>query len=224
MPPSPRRRRRTLSTLVLGLTLLATAMTGARAADIDPAGPKGAMKSFYEAMEASDAAAVRASFHAANEDEKQLADAYAGLLTAAKALGDAAKAKFAASGDALSKGMPVKDEIAKLKAAEETITGNTATLKVNPKGKPFRLVKSEGRWRLSVSDYAGATPENIQGQITVLRDMAATFTAITADITGDKFPTANDAQRALQQKLQAVVYNTLKKSPPTSAPTATKPK
>src|SRR5215213_617304 len=89
--------------LVVGLIIL-VAQTAL--AESDPSTPKGALKAFYEALEAGDAAAVRASFQASSDAEKQLADAYAAQLTAAKALGDAARAKFAAAGDTLSRGLP----------------------------------------------------------------------------------------------------------------------
>jgi hypothetical protein len=196
-----------------------------RAADIDPASPKGAMKSFYEAMEAGDAGAVRALFYTASDTEKALADAYAAQLTAAKMLGDAAKNKYGATGDALSKGMPVRDEIAKLDAAEVTIDGDNATLKLPGQPRPLRLVKFDGRWRLSIADFAGATPENIAGQTAVIKEMAGVFTTVAADITADKFAGAPDAQRALQQKLGGVLFNTLQKHPPSTAPTtSTRPK
>jgi hypothetical protein len=206
-----------LAALLLSFTL------PAGAADTDPTTPNGAMKTFYEAMEAGDPTAVRASFHTATDAEKSLADAYAAQLTAAKALGDAAKNKYGATGDALSKGMPVRDEMAKLQAAQVTIDGDKATLKLPSQPKPLHLVKSaeDGRWRLSIADFAGTTAENIAGQTTVIREMATVFTAVAADITADKFPTAQDAQRALQQKLGAVLFNTLQKHPPATAPAAT---
>ena len=205
--------------LILSLTPLARA-----AADIDPASPKGAMKSFYDAMEASDATAVRALFYAANDAEKALADAYTAQLTAAKALGEAAKKKYGATGDALSKGMPVRDEIARLNTAEVTIDGDNASLKFPGQPKPLHMVKSDGRWRLSIADFAAATPENIAGQTAVIKEMAGVFSTVAADIAADKYPTAPDAQRALQQKLGGVLFNTLQKHPPTTTPTAaTKP-
>lgn len=193
-----------------------------RAADIDPASPKGAMKSFYDAMEAGDANAVRALFFAANDAEKSLADAYTAQLTAAKTLGEAAKNKYGATGDALSKGMPVRDEIARLNTAEVTIDGDNAALKFPGQAKPLHMVRSEGRWRISVADFAGATPDNIAGQTAVINEMAGVFASVAADITADKFPTAPDAQRALQQKLGGVLFNTLQKHPPTTAATQQK--
>lgn len=196
--------------------LLFTALLAA-AADVDMSTPKGALKAFYEAMEAGDAAAVRASFHTANDTEKALADAYAAQLTAARALGEATKAKFATTGDALSRGLPLRDEIAKLDTAEVTVNGDKATVKLAGDAKPLRLVKSDGRWRLSLADYAGDDPA---AQTAALKDMATAFQTIAAEIQADKFPTAADAQRALQQKLQGVLFNTLQKHPPTTARTA----
>lgn len=188
-------------------------------ADADSAGPKAAMKAFYQAMEAGDAAAVRGLFYAANDAEKLLADADAAQLVAARGLGEAIKNKFAATGDALSKGLPLRDEIARLDGAEVSIDGDNATLKLAGQNKALRLVKSEGRWKISIADYAGATPANIAAQTAVLKDLAEVYSSIAADISADKFASAQDAQKTLQQKLQAVMGNALHKHLP-----ATKPK
>ncbi|HEY7117076.1 MAG TPA: hypothetical protein VH475_10840, partial [Tepidisphaeraceae bacterium] len=103
--------------------------------------PKTALTSFYQAMEAGDAAAVRASFHTSSDAEQQLADAVAAQLTAAKALGDAAKAKFAATGDSLSKGLPMREAIAQLDSAQVTVNGDHATVKLPNQSKPLTLIK-----------------------------------------------------------------------------------
>jgi hypothetical protein len=195
-----------------------------QAADADANGPKAALKNFYLAMEAGDAASVRGLFHTDNDAEKELADADAAQLTAARALGEAAKNKFAATGDALSKGLPLRDEIARLDAAQVTIDGDAAAIKLAGQTKPLRMIKSDGQWKLSIADYAGATPANIASQTAVLKDFTAVYSAVAADIAADKFPSAQDAQRALQQKVQTVLTNTLQKHPPTTAKTATQPK
>src|SRR5258705_3881554 len=130
---------------LLGVALHAGA---AGPAEVDPGTPKGAMKAFYEAMEAGDATGVRASFHTANDAEKELADAYAAQLVAARALGEATKAKFATAGDALSKGLPLRDEIARLDTAEVAVDGDKATLKITGQPRPLHLFKVDGPWRL----------------------------------------------------------------------------
>jgi hypothetical protein len=199
-------------------------VVAARGAEIDPNSPRGAMKSFYQAMEAGDPVAVRAALFAKTPEEKELADAYAAQLTAARALGEAAKNKFGAIGDALSKGIPLRDEITRLNTAEETVSGDTAAVKLPGQAKPVKLVKSDGQWRLLVADYAGASgAENIAVQVAVLKDMATAFGAVAAEISADKFPNAQEAQRALQQKLQAVLFNTLQKNPPTTGKATTAP-
>lgn len=190
-------------------------------AESDPSTPKGALRGFYQAMEAGDAAAVRACFYTATDAEKQLADAYAAQLTAAKGLGDAARAKFAAAGDALSKGLPVRDEIARLDAAEVKVDGTRATVRLPGQARPVTMVQSEARWRLALADYAGATaPESLANQTAVLKDMAGVFQSVADDINADKFATATDAQRALQKKLQGILFTALQKNPPATQPAA----
>jgi hypothetical protein len=210
--------------LLLGSAVIALGVVPARstwAAEIDPASPAGAIKRFYQAMEANDAAGVRRLFYTSNDQEKQLADAYAAQLTAARTLGEAVKTKYGASGDALSKGIPLRDEIAALDKAEVTITGDKAIVKLPDQARGVRLVRAQGDWRIAIADYAGATtPANIAVQTRVLTEMAGIFNSVAADISADKFPGAPEAQRALQQKLQAVLFNTLQKHPPTTAPTS----
>jgi hypothetical protein len=211
----------------LFILILVATSNPAPAADTATAAPLAALTSLYDAMEAGDPGGVRASFHTANDAERELADAYAAYLTAAKTLGEAAKAKFAATGDALSKGLPVRDAKARLASAEITVDGDAATVKFPDQPKPLRLVRSDGRWRVSIADYAGAaTGENVAGQMAVIKDMTAVFNTVAADITADKYPSAAEAQRGLQSKLQAVLFNTLRKHPPTTttAPATTRPK
>jgi hypothetical protein len=201
------------------LTILTAA--AASAAEIDPATPAGALKSFYEALERSDARAVRNLLHATTDAERQLAEAFAAQITAAKALGDAASKKYGATGDALSRGMPARDQIAQLQSAAVTTEGDTATLKLPGQEKPLRLKNVSGNWKVIVADYAG---HDLPGQTAVMKEMAAAFTTVAADINADKLPTPQDAQRVLQQKLQAVLFNTLTKhAPPTTTRPTTKP-
>jgi hypothetical protein len=202
---------------ILSIFLAAPAL----AADVDPAGPKAALKSLYEALEASDAPAVRNLLLATTDAEKELADAFAAQLSAAKALGDAVSKKYGATGDALSKGIPVKDQIAQLANAQVTSDGDTAAIKLPAQPNPLRLRKVNGTWKILVSDYAG---DDLPGQAAVMKDMTAVFNTVAADVNADKLPTPQDAQRALQHKLQAVLFNTLTKHapPPATRPT-TKP-
>jgi len=212
--------RRLIALAVAALIFVGTPALAAS----DPSTPKGALKAFYEALEAGDAAGVRASFSTASEPEKLLADAYAAQLSAAKALGDAARAKFAAAGDALSRGLPVRDEIARLADAQVKIDGPRATVRVPGQAKPLTMLQADGRWQIALADYAGATtPEALTSQAAVLNDMAGVFQSTATDIAGDKFATAPDAQRALQKKLQSILFIAMQKNPPTTAASTTQP-
>jgi hypothetical protein len=212
--------RRKCSGWAVVLTVLFSA--GFARAAVDPAGPAGAMKRFYEAMEANDAAKVRACFYTANDREKALADAYAGQLTAARTLGEALKQKYGATGDALSKGIPLRDEIEALDKSKVQVDGDKATIELPDQRRALHLVKVEGSWRIAIADYAGATPANIAVQTKVLDEMAEIFNSVAADVTAGKFPGAAEAQRSLQQKLQGVLFKTLQAHPPATAP-ASKP-
>jgi hypothetical protein len=201
--------------------LVATAVWAAvGVAAVDASGPAGALKRLYEGMEANDAARVRACFYTADDQEKGLADAYAAQLTAARTLGEALKQKYGATGDALSKGIPLRDQIDALDKAKIDVNGDKATVTLTDQSKPLHLVKVDGSWRVAIADYAGATPANIAVQTNVLSEMAEIFNSVAADINADKFPGPAEAQRALQQKLQAVLFRTLQKHPPTTQATS----
>lgn len=209
--------------LIRLIAILAVLLVGNARADIDPGSPQGGLKVFYEALAANDVAALRGSLDARNESEKQLADAFAAQIAAAKALGEALKTKFNNGGDALTKGMPVRDELAKLESAQVKLEGDAATIQLDANAKPLRMVRSEGRWRVSILDYAGATPQSATVQAAVQRDMATAFNALAAEVLADKYATPPDAQRALQQKMQSVLFNTLKKHPPATTRATTRP-
>jgi len=208
--------------LVLALASLATAATAP--APPDATTPKGAMKSFYRALEIGDALAVRSLLSASNDREKQFADAFADFLVAARNLGLSVKGKFAASGDALSRGLPAREEMAAVGSAEIHTDGDAATVKLSGQAKPLKLTKSGGTWRLDVASYAGVAPDAMPAQTATFKEMAGAFNTVAHDIDGDKFASAQDAQRALQQKLGAILFNTLQKNPPpATAPAAVAP-
>lgn len=209
--------------LIRLIAIFAVLLVGRAQAEIDPGSPQGGLKVFYEALAANDVAALRGALDAQNEPEKQLADAFAAQISAAKALGEALKTKFNNGGDALTKGMPVRDELAKLESAQVKIDGESATVQLGENARPLRMVRSDGRWRVSIMDYAGATPQSVAVQAAVQKDMATAFNAIAADVMADKYATPQDAQRALQQKMQSVLFNTLKKHPPASTRSTTRP-
>ena len=53
--------------------------------------------------------------------------------------------------------------------------------------------------------------------------MAGVFQSVAADVAGDKVATAPDAQRALQKKLQSILFTAMQKNPPTTAASTTQP-
>lgn len=191
-------------------------------ADFDAGSPQAALKTFFEALAANDVEKIKDAFHAGNEQERQLANAFAAQIASAKKLGEALKSKFNSGGDALTRGMPVREQLARLETAQVKIEGESATIQLAQSARPLHLSRVEGRWRISVSDFAGVTPQTAASHIAVQRDLAAAFDAFTADVLADKFATPQDAQRALQQKMQAVLFDTLKKNPPATTRASTR--
>lgn len=202
------------------LTLLAASPV---IAEPDLSSPKTAAKSFYQAVSAQDADAIREVFYAPGDDERALARSFADLIVATKNLGGAAKAKYGASGDALGVSMIGKDEFAKLDAAEVKESGDSATLTPVGAGKPLTFHRAGGKWQLVLTDFAGTTDGGVPQQVVLLKRVTKVLGDMAVEIEAGKHPTAQDAEAAIQQRLAgAMIAAARAATGPATVPT-TKP-
>jgi pyrroline-5-carboxylate reductase len=82
----------------------------------------------------------------------------------------------------------------------------------------FKLVN--GEWKLLISDYAGATPDNLKQQLETLQKMTRVLDTAATDVNAGKYPTAPEAEAGIQQKLYEVVITAVQRNPPTQPATA----
>jgi hypothetical protein len=171
----------------------------------DFSSPRLAAKSFYGAVESGDIATVRASMLAADDAQQKLVDAFTDVIAASLQMGSAARDKFGAAGDSLGTTVIPKEEAARIDKAEEKIDGDDATLSVPGRPVPMKFRRVDNAWRLIVTDFAGAKPDNIAAQTQLLQQLARILNQTSADISAGKFTAPEQAQAAFQDQMNAAL-------------------
>lgn len=208
------------------LILVVLLATPTRAQDVNLSSPKDAAKSLYRAVERGDEAAIRRTFYATTDAERELAGAYATMIVATKRLADVAQKKYGGAADAFAQGAVTEDDVKKIDAAEVKPQGpDRATIALPLAPRPISLRRGEGGWQIVISDFAGGAPERINAQIAMTREIATVATEVADAIDSDKYPTAQEAEQAVQQRMNEVMTKAVRANPPTTAATqpATQP-
>ncbi len=174
-------------------------------ATVDLSSPKSTAKSFYEALNNADGAAMRDCLVIDGDDQQKLAGAFIDVILAGKKLGDAAKAKFGPSGDKIAAGAISREDASAIDQAAQTDAGDDSTLTISKESKPLKLHKTPAGWKLVLLDYAGAKPENLADQIKLLTNLSAAMNDTAGDISEGRFPTTADAEAAIQQRFSEVM-------------------
>lgn len=205
---------RACSMLLVGVV---TCVTLAADNKIDLSTPKSAAKSLVQSVEAGDADGLKKIMLADGPDQEQLAGAFSDVILAGKKLSDAARAKFGAAGEALGQAMITKEDIEKIDTAQVEEKAGTATLTISGQSKPLVFQKKDKDWRLLVMDFAGAAPDQIDKQKSLLNAFAHALTEATEEISSGRYASASDAEAAIKSKLNNVM---VKNFQPTTAPTS----
>ena len=187
------------------LLALLLGCASAIAAEPDLSSPKAAAKSLFNAVNANDRDAIRACFFAADARQSELAAAMADLIANGRRLGDAARERFGKAGDPIGRGMLDPSDLGKIDAAAVTETGDVATLFIPGQQRPMTFRKQDGKWRLSIADFGGAAPDNIDKQIKLVRLMADAMDTSAKELSAAQYKTVDEAILAIQQRLHAVM-------------------
>jgi hypothetical protein len=186
------------------LTVLAFASVVV-AAEPDLSSPKTAAKSLFNAVNGGDAAMIRQTLDAETEPQQDLAAAFADLLVAGKRIGDAASAKFGVEGKQIGGGMLDPGDVSKIDAGTVEEAGDSARLTVAGQQRPMSFRRRDGKWRLVITDFGGAAPENIAKQVRLVRMMTDAIKAGASDLEAGKYKTAAAARDGIQQRLHGVM-------------------
>src|SRR5206468_12364587 len=120
-------------------------------------------------------------------------------------LGDAAHARFGKAGDPIGRGMLDPSDLAKLEEATVNQNGDAATVLVPGQPRPMSFRRQNNQWKLVVTDFAGAAPENIQKQIKLVELMADAVDTSAKEVSSGKYQTADDALNGIKQRLDGVM-------------------
>jgi hypothetical protein len=185
--------------IALALGLL-TAAAGAEEPDLSS--PQAAAKSLYAAVQAEDGAGVESIFYADGEPQKQLVHAFAELLVAGRKLGTSAKARFGGPGEKMTQTMISREDLADIDAGVVKIDEkeDTATLTPGGQSRPMTFRRTDGKWRLIVTDYAHGTEAEIPRQVAQLKAMTEVMETAAQQITDGKYATAQEAESALRDR------------------------
>ena len=185
----------------------ATATAPAGSVAIDLSTPKSAAKTLFHGIAQGDRAAIAAVIYAADPQQQALADATVDLIVNGKRLGDAARAKFGDAADKIGKGMLDPKDVSLLDAAEVKTNGagDTATMEVPGQSRPMSFHKQDGNWRLVITDFGGAAPENIARQTSLVRMMADALDESSRELAAGRYASADAAVTAIQRRLHEVM-------------------
>ena len=165
--------------------------------------PKYKAVSFAKAVQANDMATVRAVSTGSDEQYKTV-EAMSLVFSAIREYEAAAVEKFGEAGK--SKEMSLPDVVAEAKGSDVKTEGDTATL-VNPKKPaekhPMKLVKKNRKWYVDLSSMP------VDGQTKVVSAsaprMKKALDETAAEVRAGKFKTPQEAQAALNARMQAAV-------------------
>lgn len=188
-------------------------------AQVDLGTPKSAAKSLYQAMQRGNASEVAQTIYTETPEQRRLIAAVSELLVAGKRLGDAAQARFGATAERFGVGTVIPEDLAQIESAEVKEADGIATITIPNQFAPMRFRKDATGWKLLVDDYL-KVHEQSDAQAALLKDFASALTEISTEITAGRYPTAADAQTAVQQEFNEVMIRSTR---PTTAP-ATQPK
>jgi hypothetical protein len=175
---------------------------------LDRSDPIAAAKALFNAISAGDRAGVGDSLYAADEPQRKLASAMADLIVNGRALGNAAQARFGKAGDSIGRGMLNPSDLSRLDAAKEQINGDAAVVSVAGQSRPMSFRRgADGNWRLVVTDFGAAAPENIERQTALVQTMAEAMQSSADEIAAGKYSTPDAARLAIQQKLHAAMIS-----------------
>lgn len=190
--------------------------------------PKAAVQTMFAAVEMADGSALRDSFFASTQAERDLVTAYAELIVAARHLRDAARDKFAADNaaapnpalirDGSVPGAPGPEDQPQLDNAQVQIDGDVATVQLPNQPKPIKLRRTDNLWRIDLADYAAVQPDQLGEQTEVNHGLATALEDTTDEINAGRYASAQEAESAVQQKIHSVIAPQLKNLA-TTAPT-----
>jgi hypothetical protein len=176
----------------------------------DQTTPRGALKSLVGAMQTGDAARIKSLIATTNPTEDKMVDAMTAMSLAQKHFRTAAQTAYGDSAKELTGDTEAGTAagLAKIDAAPEIITGDTAT--VDPTGQPgvppMKLAKIDGQWRIPISELArGVDQAAIQQRLDDLGSMSKMMDESADEVSKGMYKTPKDAGEAIKSKMMVAM-------------------
>lgn len=186
-------------------------------AQSDLSSPKAALKSLFTATERGDAAGVQKVLLVENDPNSEALKAYGDLILAAKKLGDTAKQKYPVVPNGFAQATILPEDAARIDSAQLIQNGDSATIKILGRAEPVTLRRIDGSWRVIIQQGAD-DPARQTRRIDLLKGLTDAMNKTTEEIAGDKFPTVQDAETRVKERVGAAMSRAMQNDPPASRP------
>ena len=172
--------------------------------------PRGTLKLLVQAMEQSDAEALRSILLGENETEQQMVEAMVETAQsvhrfreqAIEPFGDQGALPLIGAAPGASAG-----ELETIDDATETITGDRAVVRfANVQTTPVSLVIRDEQWYVPVAELSAKLDEReLLERIVEIRAFNGVITAVTGEIAEGKYESAEQARQALSSQMMRAV-------------------
>jgi hypothetical protein len=186
--------------------VVAAQQTRPTTAPEDAATPKGALRMLNQAMRSGNVALIKQLFLTTNAAETRMVDADAAMAAALARLRAAALQAYGPQGaDAVTGDTDAgaADSAARIDSADVTVEGDIATVVYrDEKDSPFVLKKSEGQWKVPVSQLGKPLdPAGLDERLADLAIQQRVVEDLTHEINQKKFATPEEAREAWRARI-----------------------
>lgn len=200
--------RLVIATIVLAGALCANAQQTRRATApaFDASTPRSALRTLSLAMRDGDVAIIKRMFLAANPAEAKMVEADAEMAAALAELRGSAAAAYGEEGARTVTGDTAAssaDSLARIDAADITLSGDTATVSYHDeKQSPFILKRVDGQWKVPVSELGKPLDKAALDQrLSDLAIQTSVVHEIIRAVQGRKFAKPEQAREAWQTRI-----------------------
>lgn len=179
------------------------------AAEDQASSPRAALTSLWSAVTRGDEQSIRRLLLVPDDPQQELATAYARLILATRRLGEVTRSKFPDASISLTRQTLLPEDFAKIDQAEVQIDQDQAWLKLPDRDWPIRLIRDEQTWKILVEQPPGATVQHQLDQLAQTGALAEAMNQLADEIAADKYPTAQEAENAVKQRLGSILARSL---------------
>lgn len=178
----------------------------ASVAHADFSTPKEAALGFAEAISTGDSAKAQEYVHGTDEDKKVIG-VMADMVKAISDLEKTAVEKLGEGARGVTQTGQMGEMVEKLKDAEATEEGDSATIAMTGEAEPLHLVKVDGKWLVNMTkmpDHAELTQS-----LPIFTAVAKVATKLNASVANDEIKTVEELQTAFGMQLMQAVAESM---------------